>query len=254
MAAHVGFLAQGMHPIALVALARPERRNAFDAPMLNAFEDNVRQALADDAVRVLVVAAEGSVFCAGADLRGDGSRPAGELAAEAVEALARLLQLMCEVDKPIVARVQGPAVGGGLGFVAASDIVIAAPEASFTLREVRVGAVPAVVSIPLLDRVEVSTLRELSLTGTTVDATTACRLGIVDRVATDLDADVTAVLEELVAGAPGAQAGTKKLLRELTGDEPRRWQHAVDVSKRHFTSNEALEGMSAFAEKRAPNW
>jgi enoyl-CoA hydratase/carnithine racemase len=241
--------------VAWVTLNRPERRNAFDSAMLHSMKRHIGQAATDDRVRALVIAAEGTSFCAGADLKGDGSRSPGLLAAEAVEALASVLTLISGLPIPVVSRVQGPVVGGGLSFVAAADVVVADNNASFTLREVRVGAVPAVVAAALLGRVSTSVLRELTLTGMTVEVQRAFEVGLVNRVVSDLDVGVAAVLTELVAGAPHAQAVTKTLLRELpTLDESERRQHAVNVSQQSFTGDEAAEGMAAFAEKRKPRW
>jgi enoyl-CoA hydratase/carnithine racemase len=139
--------------------------------------------------------------------------------------------------------------------VAAADVVVADGNASFALREVRVGAVPAVVAAALMARVSTSALRELTLTGMTVDVQWAYELGLVDRVVSDLDAGVAEVLTELLAGAPGAQAVTKQLLRELpTLTEPERRQRAVEVSQHSFTGQEAAEGMAAFTDKRKPKW
>lgn len=241
--------------VAWVTLNRPERRNAFDSSMLRSMQQYLGQAANDERVRAVVIAAHGTSFCAGADLKGDGSRTPGELAAEAVDALATLLAAIGELSVPVVSRIHGPVVGGGLSFVAAADVVVADSKASFSLREVRVGAVPAVVAAALLGRVSTSALRELTLTGMTVEVERAFELGLVNRVVSDLDAGVDAVLTELVAGAPHAQAVTKQLLRELpTLGETERRQLAVEVSQSSFTGEEAAEGMAAFTEKRKPKW
>jgi len=241
--------------VAWVTLNRPERRNAFDSAMLQSLQRRLEEAAGDENVRAVVIAAEGTSFCAGADLKGDGSRTAGELAAEAVDALASLLAHIAEIPVPVVSRVHGPVVGGGLSFVAAADAVVADGKASFALREVRVGAVPAVVAAALMGRVSTSALRELTLTGMTVDVQRAYELGLVDRVVSDLDAGVAEVLTELAAGAPRAQAATKQLLLELaTLTEPERRRRAVEVSRQSFTGQEAAEGMAAFTDKRKPKW
>jgi len=241
--------------VAWVTLNRPERRNAFDAEMLGSLQRHLRTAAKDESVRALVLAAQGTSFCAGADLKGDGSRAPGELAGETVDALASLLADIAELPVPVVARIHGPVVGGGLSFVAAADVVVADVKASFTLREVRVGAVPAVVAAALVGRVSQSDLRELTLTGTTVDVQRAYELGLVNRMVSDLDAGVDAVVAELLAGAPQAQAATKQLLREFPMlNDPQRRERAVELSKRSFVGDEAVEGMAAFTEKRKPNW
>jgi methylglutaconyl-CoA hydratase len=235
-------------PVRRVVLARPERRNAFDAALIaeltEAFED------VGDAHAVLL-AGDGPSFCAGADV--EWQRSSIDLSYdENVEDAMRLYRMLEAVDgcpAPVVARVQGYALGGGSGLVACADIVVAGDDAVFGFSEVRLGIIPAVISPFVLRRIGSGPARRLFLTGERFDAATALRIGLVHEVAADLDQAVERVLDDLLAAGPEAVRAAKRLVRE----RPEGIDTARIAADRR-TSDEGQEGLRAFLEKRAPAW
>jgi methylglutaconyl-CoA hydratase len=231
-----------------VTLARPERRNAFDATLIAALADAF--AAVGDA-RCVVLAGEGKSFCAGADV--EWQRASIDLSFdENVEDAMRLYRMLAAVDAcpaPVVARVQGHALGGGSGLVACCDIAIAAPDAVFGYSEVRLGIIPAVISPFVLPRIGAGAARRYFLTGERFDAETALRIGLVHEVAEDLDGGVAAVVEALLQGGPDAVRAAKQLVRRHpTGEE------TAPIAAQRRTSEEGQEGLRAFLEKRLPAW
>jgi methylglutaconyl-CoA hydratase len=231
-----------------ITLTRPDRRNAFDADLIaelaEAFVDVGR-------ARAVVLAGEGKSFCAGADV--DWMRASARLSYDENVADANAMRMMFEaIDRcpaPVVARVQGHALGGGAGLVAASDIAIAEPQAQFAFSEVKLGIIPAVISPLALARVGSANARRYFVTGERFDAATALRIGLVGEVADDLDAAVERVVGELLSAGPQAARGAKRLVREQPdGPETARW-----IAERR-TSEEGQEGLAAFLEKRPPRW
>jgi methylglutaconyl-CoA hydratase len=231
-----------------VTLARPERRNAFDAALIAALAD----AFADvgDA-RCVVLAGEGQSFCAGADV--EWQRTSIDLSFdENVEDAMRLYRMLAAVDAcpaPVVARVQGYALGGGSGLVACCDIAVAAPDAVFGYSEVRLGIIPAVISPFVLPRIGPGAARRYFLTGERFDAETALRIGLVHDVAEDLDAAVDSVVEALLQGGPEAVRAAKQLVREHPTGEA-----TAQIAARRRTSDEGQDGLRAFLDKRRPAW
>src|SRR5437016_10834590 len=200
-----------------VTLARPERRNAFDAALIA----ELTEAFADvgDA-RAVVLAGEGESFCAGADI--EWQRSAIDLSYdENVDDALRLYRMCLTIDRcpaPVVARVQGYALGGGSGLVACADVAIAAPDATFGFSEVKLGIVPAVISPFVLPKIGAHA-RRYFLTGERFDAPTALRIGLVHGVAGDLDAALAVVLEELLSSGPHAVRAAKQLVRDRPAGE-----------------------------------
>src|SRR5262250_2424725 len=194
--------------VATLTLDRPEVGNALDDAVVARLGDALAECAADSAVRVVVVTGAGRVFSAGADLRWmRRMRDAG--AAENVDdarRTQRLFAAVAELPKPVVARVNGPARGGGVGLLAAADVVVASAEAHFAFTEVRVGIVPATIAPFVIARVGAARARRLFCTGETFAAADALAWGLVDRVvpAAELDAAVAAVVGDLLKGAPGA--------------------------------------------------
>jgi methylglutaconyl-CoA hydratase len=235
-------------PVLRVTMAKPERRNAFDAPLIA----ELTAAVADvgDA-QAVVLAGEGPSFCAGADV--EWQRSSVDLSYEEnVEDAMRLygmLQAIDECPAPVVARVQGYALGGGSGLVACADVVVAGEDAVFGFSEVRLGIVPAVISPFVLRRIGPGPARRLFLTGERFDAATALRIGLVHEVAPALDAAVEAVVADLLAGGPEAVRTAKRLVRE----RPEGIDTAQIAAERR-TSAEGQDGLRAFLEKRAPAW
>lgn len=246
-------------PFARVTLNRPEARNAMSAQMnkdvLAAFE-----ALRDNRdVRAIVLAAAGATFCTGGDIQ--------ELAASSqvseVENLAyarraeAMLRAVNQAPQVVIARVQGAAMGGGLGLVCASDIAIASTDATFGLPEVRLGLAPAMISPFVLQRLGLTRSRELMLTGRRFGAEQAKEYGLVHEVCApdELDNRAQAVLDDVRQCSPNAIAAIKRLLFEVMDKDP---DATVDYRARLLLdlrqSPEGQEGMAAFVEKRAPKW
>jgi len=235
-------------PILRVTLARPDRRNAFDADLIR----ELAEAFVDvGRVRAVVLAGEGASFSAGADV--DWMRSSVDLSTEEnvadANALRRMLEAIDGCPAPVVARVQGHALGGGAGLVAAADIAIAARDAVFAFSEVKLGIIPAVISPFALAKIGPGAARRYFLTGERFDAETALRIGLVHEVADDLDGAVERVLEELLSAGPQAVRWAKRLVRERPdGPETARW-----IAERR-ASDEGQEGLRAFLDKRKPRW
>jgi methylglutaconyl-CoA hydratase len=231
-----------------IALARPERRNAFDAALI----DELTAAFADvgDA-RAVILSGDGPSFSAGADV--EWMRSSVELTYEEnVGDALRLRAMLDAIDgcpAPVVARVQGHALGGGCGLVACSDIAIAEPSAQFAFSEVKLGIVPAVISPFALAKIGPGAARRYFVTGERFPAETALRIGLVHEIADDLDAAVDRVVHELLSAGPSAARAAKELARApATAEETARRIAA------HRTSAEGQEGLRAFLEKRSASW
>ncbi len=226
-----------------VTLARPERRNAFDAALIAA----LTEAFADvgDA-RAVVLAGEGQAFCAGADI--EWQRSSIDLSFEENVEDAHRLYRMCEtIDRcpaPVVARIQGYALGGGSGLAACADIAIAATDALFGFSEVKLGIIPAVISPFVLPKIGAHA-RRYFLTGERFDAQTALRIGLVHEVAEDLDAAVARIVEQLLSSGPNAVREAKHLIRERPGGE-----ETAQIAARMRTSEEGQERLRAFLERQ----
>lgn len=257
-----GLRVQRDGPFARVSLARPGARNAFDAALIAALHTTFKgfDAEAPTALRGVVLAGDGSVFCAGADV--EWMRAAVGLSVEENERDAAAMQAMfsaidaCPV--PVIARVQGAALGGGMGLCAVSDIVVATAGAMFGFTETRLGIIPAVISTFVLPRIGESHARALFTTGQRFDAARAQRIGLVHEVVDDaaaLDARVDDLLGDLRSAGPAAARAAKALIRELrTLDPEAARRHTVRHIARQRTSVEGQEGLAAFLEKRPPGW
>jgi methylglutaconyl-CoA hydratase len=241
--------------VATVTLDSPANRNALSSALLTQLEAHLRTAIADDDARVVVLTGTGPAFCAGADLK--------ELRSAAPQAttasLGAVIDLLWHSPLPVVARLNGPARAGGLGLLAACDVVVAPEAVTFSFTEVRIGVAPAIVAVPVLRRLPQAAALRMFLTGEVVDAAGARELGLVDVVADDaaegLDAAVAGVVDSLLRGAPGALAVTKRLVREVPGLSVADGLAAMtELSARTFAGDEAREGIAAFAEKRPPAW
>jgi methylglutaconyl-CoA hydratase len=226
-----------------VTLARPERRNAFDAALIA----DLTAAFADvgDA-RAVVLAGEGEAFCAGADI--EWQRSAIDLTFEENVEDALRLYKMCEtIDRcpaPVVARIQGYALGGGSGLAACADVAVAAPDATFGFTEVKLGIVPAVISPFVLPKIG-QHARRYFLTGERFDAETALGIGLVHEVADELDMAVQAIVDQLLSSSPSAVREAKKLVRDHPGG-----QEAAEIAARLRTSEEGQTRLRAFFERK----
>ncbi len=242
-----------------VSLNRPEVRNAFDEELIAALTALARDVARDPTLRAIVLSGEGPVFCAGADLgwmmksvaytRQDNLRDA--------EDLARMLELLDSLPVPLIGRVHGAALGGGVGLVAICDIVVASDDAVFAFSEAKLGILPAVISPYVLAKIGASAARELFLTGARFDAARARELGLVHRIApaASLDEVVDGYVREILTSAPSALAAAKELIKEIHGSRP---AEVIGVTTLRIAeqrvSVEGQEGMRAFLEKRKPKW
>jgi methylglutaconyl-CoA hydratase len=233
--------------IATITLDSPANRNALSTPVRAQLLDALERA-ADDSVRVVVLDHTGPAFCAGMDLTE---------APEAVNELPHILERMWTHPKPVVAKLAGHARAGGIGLLAAADIAVAAAHTTFAFTEVRLGVVPAVISVTVLAQLLPRAAHELFLTGETFDATRARAIGLLNSAvpADQLDDEVNRYTGMLLKGGPQALALTKQLLRRSS--EPtmaREFAAMLELSAARFASAEGQEGIRAFAEKRPASW
>lgn len=249
-------------PVARLTLDRPHVRNAFNAELIAALTATF-DALSDeapDALRVIVLAGDGPVFCAGADV--EWMRSAADLDVDANEAdagrLATMLETIDTCPVPVVSRVQGAALGGGMGLCAVSDIVLSTADTTFGFTETRLGILPAVIGPYALAKIGESHARALFLSGSRFDAGRAMQIGLVHEVLADegtLDTRLTALVEELLAAGPTAVREAKALIRRLRGQPgPQARALTVAAISRQRTGAEGQEGLAAFLEKRDPSW
>jgi methylglutaconyl-CoA hydratase len=260
MAAYKTIRTEREGSVARVILAREPVRNAFDETMIAELQSAFRELRAGhEEVRAVVIEAEGPVFCAGADLnwmKRCASFTPEENLADSLE-LAALVQILDELPQPTICRVQGPALGGGVGVVAACDIVAAADTAFFALSEVRLGLAPAVISPYVIRRIGPAAAREYFLTGERFSASRAYELGLVNRLAAPgrLDAVVQELIKSLLQCGPVSQAACKHLIRNapgLKGDELNNYTARVIADLR--AGEEGKEGVRAFLERRRASW
>jgi methylglutaconyl-CoA hydratase len=248
--------------MARVVLDRPQVRNAFDAALIaelrSTFDGFLRQP--PDALRGVLLSGEGPVFCAGADVAW--MRAAVGMSLEDNErdaaALHGMLATIDACPAPVIARVQGAALGGGMGLCAVSDVVIATADATFGFTETKLGIIPAVISTFVVPKIGESNARALFATGERFDAARALRIGLVHDVVPDeaaLDARVAALADELRAAGPTALRQAKALVRDIREAGPdAAAQHMAGRIARQRASAEGQEGLSAFLERRAPSW
>jgi methylglutaconyl-CoA hydratase len=242
---------------ATITLDSPHNRNALSAQLRSELAAHLGTALTDDAVRVVVLSHTGTVFCAGMDLKEASSAGAQADGPQPVSEFPGILEAIWTSPKPVVARLAGPARAGGVGLVAACDIAVVADTVTFAFTEVRIGVVPAVISVTLLPRLAPRAANELFLTGETFDATRAVAIGLVNAAVPHdrLDDEVRRYADLLALGAPGALAATKAMLRApRPASMPQHLHEMSLLSAQHFASAEGREGMAAFLEKRPPAW
>lgn len=240
--------------VAVVTLNRPEKRNALNIPLLEAFCETVEQLNEEAATRVIIFTGAGPVFCAGLDLA-EARDPA--LAHRSAELVARALRAIMTSPNVTIAAVHGAAVAGGAGIMLACDFAVAADDLRTGFPEVRRGLVAGLVMTFLRRKVPEHAAREMLLLGDLIDANTARAYGIVHTVcAADTLLDEAMKIADLaLKGAPGAIARTKTLYDTLWHRPVN--EHLAEAQKLHEavrTAAEAQEGLAAFAEKRLPNW
>jgi methylglutaconyl-CoA hydratase len=243
--------------VAWITLARPDVKNAFDAELIAQLSAAVDAVPAD--ARCVVLASEGDVFSAGADLAWMRSMADFSLDENLADsrALAELFRKLDELPMPLIAKVQGAAIGGGAGLVAVADIAVAAEGATFAFTEVRLGILPAVISPYAVRKVGWSFSTAAFISGIRFDSHRAFDAGLVHSVvdANELDAEVGRFVNAIVAGGPEAVNAAKRLVREVTGRTP---AEVRDLTIKRIADArvgaEGQDGMRAFLEKRAPRW
>jgi methylglutaconyl-CoA hydratase len=246
-------------PVATCTLNRPEIRNAFNAQMIKDITWAAREVGAMDKLRVMVLTGAGSAFSAGADLNWMKSMKdfSYEENISDAEALADCMNAIYTCRKPTIARVNGPAIGGGNGLVAACDIAIAAEEAIFSLSEVKLGLVPACIAPYVIKRVGQANARYLMLSGQRFNGVEAVKYGLVNWAVpySGLDEEVDRLIERLLSSGPEAMHMVKELIRNapcMSEQEARSYTAKMIADLR--ASDEGQEGISAFLEKRKPKW
>ena len=246
--------------VARITMARPEKHNAFDDVLIADLTDAFERAGADDAVRVVILEAEGKSFSAGADL-GWMERMADyseeENLADARK-LAHMVRVLNELPRPTIARVQGAAFGGGVGLVAACDIALASHAASFCLSEARLGLIPSVISPYVVEAIGARAARRYFQTAERFDAEQAQALGLVHEVVPRerLDSRLAELVGHLLDNGPAAMAASKELIRRVASG-PVDDAMVEDTARRIAdirAAAEGREGLRAFLEKRGPKW
>ena len=245
--------------VATVVLSRPGAHNALNAELIEELTRCFEELAEDEQTRVVVLSGEGRSFCAGADI-GYMRETAGLSYDENLEDARRLAMMFWTIDecpKPVVAKVQGTAMGGGTGLLAVADVVVADSEARFAFSEVRLGIGPATIAPFVVRKIGTSHARSLFLSGERFGAERAREIGLVHRVVSrdGLDEAVEEKVGELLEGGPVAQATLKGLMRRLETTEP---MEAPGLTARVIselrTGEEGQEGLAAFLEKREPRW
>jgi len=245
--------------VARVTLARPEVRNAFDDALISELTRVFGACAAEPAARVVILSGEGASFCAGADvnwMRRAGTFTRDENERDA-ERMARMLRAIDACPRPVVALAHGAAIGGGVGLVAAADIAIAAEGTVFSLAEVKLGILPAVISPYVLRAIGARNARNLFLTGERFDAREALRVGLVHEVvpAAELEEAGRRKVAALLSSGPEAVGAAKALIEKVIGLAPdAALPLTVKAISERRASAEAREGLSAFLEKRRPSW
>jgi methylglutaconyl-CoA hydratase len=240
-----------------LSIARAERKNVFDAELIRDITAAVKDI--DGASRAVVLQSEGEIFSAGADLewmRGVAEYSLEQNVADSA-ALAGMFRALDELPMPLLARVQGPAIGGGAGLVAVADIAISSTEATFAFTETRLGILPAVVSPYVIRKIGHAHATALFVTGMRFDALRALEIGLVEAIEepADLDNRVDAILAAILAGGPLAVNAAKRLVREVASRAPKEVTDlTIERIAKIRASPEGQEGMRAFLEKREPRW
>ena len=240
---------------AWITLNRPENRNALSAALVNELYHHLLEANKDPAVRSIVITGNGTAFCAGADLK---SPPGASIdgGGEAVP-YPDVLKQIVNSEKPVIAAVNGAAFAGGLGLVGAADIVVTVQDVQFSFSEVRIGVIPAVISVVCLPKLGTHHGMKLFLTGERFTGQQAVDFGLAHRAvpAAQLIEAVQEEIDMINLGGPNAIIECKKLVRQVPGLS---MQEGFDLtgswSVKMFKSKEGEEGMASFREKRKPSW
>ncbi len=242
-----------------ISLNRPNEHNALNGQLISELTSAFREIHFESGARIVVLTGKGRSFCAGADLstvKSDQSKSHEQNKVEG-QAIFDLMMAVANCPLPVVCRVNGAAIGGGVGLVSCCDIVVAVERAKFGFSEVRLGLVPAVISPFVIAKIGVARARELFLTGERFDAGFAKNIGLVHYAVAEeeLDKKVSERVQQLLQGAPGAQADAKRLINTILYEpiiEMR--EYTSELFARRWISAEGKEGILAYLEKRKPDW
>lgn len=245
--------------VATLTLVRVDKHNALSAQMMTELEEAARGLASDPSVRVVVLAAAGKTFCAGGDLAWMREQFDMDADTRRVESrrIATVLGALYDLPQPLIGRVQGNALGGGVGLVSVCDVAIGVTGAKFGFTETRLGLIPANIGPYVLARMGGTRASEVFMSARVFGAEEAVRLNLLSRsVDPDgLDAAIEAEVLPYLSCAPGAVAEAKALMRDLAGRvTPEQVDLAIDALARRWQSDEAREGVGAFFDKRGPSW
>lgn len=245
--------------VATLTLAREDKHNVLSAQMMTELEEAARDLARDRTVRVVVLAAEGRTFCAGGDLAWMRAQFDMDADTRRVESrrIATVLGALYDLPQPLIGRVQGNALGGGVGLVSVCDVAIGVAGAKLGFTETRLGLIPANIGPYVLARMGATRAAEVFMSARVFDADEAVRLNLLSRTVDPegLDAAIEAEVLPYLSCAPGAVAEAKALMRDLSGRVvPEQVDMAIDALARRWQSDEAGEGVGAFFDKRAPSW
>ncbi|OBF79570.1 enoyl-CoA hydratase [Mycobacterium sp. 852002-51163_SCH5372311] len=245
-------------PFARLTLNSPHNRNAVSTALLTQLHQGLRDAVADPAVRAVVLGHTGGTFCAGADLSEAGSgspQSAFDTAVARAREMTALLRAIVELPLPVIGAINGHVRAGGFGLVGACDMVVAGPRSTFALTEARIGVAPAIISLTLLPKMSSRAASRYYLTGETFDAHTAVQIGLVTMATDDVDGAVAGLVADVGKGSPQGLAASKALTTAaVLAAFDRDAERLTEESARLFVSEEAREGMLAFLQKRPPSW
>ena len=246
-------------PVEHVVLNRPDVRNAFNPVLVRSLHEWAAAASAETGVRAVVLSGAGRTFCAGGDLAAMASTVDATRDDNVADAarLAAMFEALDTLPVPLISRIHGAALAGGVGLAAVSDIVVAAEDAVFGLTEVKLGILPSVISPYVLAKIGRSAARELFLTGARFGAARAKEIGLVHAIvpAGALDDEIARYVGEILAAGPQAVRGAKALIREVFGRPPADVASlTAETLAARRVSAEGQDGMRAFLEKRPPRW
>ena len=241
--------------VATITLADDENRNALGNALIEGIYSSLHTAIDDNDIRAILLTHEGSVFCAGVNLK-ERSGNAEQVSSRSV-GFEQVLSLIQTCKKPVIAKIHGATLGGGVGLACASDISIATENTTFGFTEVRLGVAPAIIAVVCLQKMRRGELTEAFLRGNRFSGKDAAKLGIITRAVDSehLESEIESILDDILRGGPMALGAAKKIINEVPGmSDAEAFEWAAQYSDALFDSVEASEGMAAFLEKRDPDW
>jgi len=245
--------------VAYIDFCRPEVHNAFNDKLIYELTDLFGMLDRDDSLRAVVLSGEGKSFCAGADLNWM-KRVINQSFEENLKesnALADLFAMIYNFKCPVIGKINGAAIGGGVGFVAVCDIAIAAESAKFSFSEVKIGVVPACIGPYVIKKIGEGKAREFFITGERMKAKKAHKIGLINEYVEDKDLDnaVAELVKMIMSSGPHAVTMAKTLVSAVPGMNEEQYKpYTAEMIAKLRVSDEGQEGMSAFLEKRKPNW